>query len=82
MGWTTLPDGTSKLDVRPFLGQMEDQLPHGTAGMRQARILATLRRWQSDAMLDRPSRALARALAMECDALETAALWLARRPHR
>lgn len=71
MGWTTLPDGTAKLDVRSFIERMEGELRRGADEARCARILATLWRWQGDEMLDPSSRARARTLAREFDPPET-----------
>lgn len=71
MGWTTLPDGTAKLDVRLFIEEMEGELRHGADEATRARILAALRRWQEDEMLDAPSRARARLLAREFEPPET-----------
>lgn len=76
MGWTTLPDGTAKIDVRAFIEEMERELRRGTDEMSRDRIIATLCRWQSDAMLDQQSRARARALAMEFDDLELDPVYL------
>ena len=71
MGWTTLPDGTAKLDVRLSIGEMEGELRRRADEATRARILATLRRWQEDEMLDPLSRARAWTLAREFDPPET-----------
>jgi hypothetical protein len=70
MGWTMLPDGSAKLDVRAFIRDMEGELRRGPDAATRARILATLRRWQWDEMLDWPSRARARTLARDLDCVE------------
>jgi hypothetical protein len=76
MGWTTLPDGKAKIDVRGFIAEMERELRGGTDEVNRDRILATLWRWQSDAMLDQPSRARARALAAEFEGLDEDPVYL------
>ena len=76
MGWTTVPDGTARIDVRVFIAEMERELRRGTDETSRDRILATLCRWESDAMLDHPSRAWARALAAEFEGLDEDPVYL------
>jgi hypothetical protein len=80
MAWSTLPDGTAKVNVRPFIARMEGELRGGANEASRARVLATLQRWQWDDMLDEPSRAHARRLAMEFGHLEAVLAPLVRRP--
>ncbi len=63
MTWRILPNGEAKIDVSSFISEMEAELQRGAAPATQAHILAALRRWEQDEMLDEVSRSKARALA-------------------
>ncbi len=63
MAWRVLPNGEAKIDVSAFIAEMEAELQRGTAPATQEQILATLRRWAQDDMLDDGSRSKAQALA-------------------
>jgi hypothetical protein len=65
MAWRILPNGEAKIDVSVFIAAMEAELYRGAAPAMQDQILAALRRWELDDMLDEESRAKARALARQ-----------------
>ncbi len=59
MPWTTLPDGSVKIDVRPYILAMRDLLHNGADPKKRDEILTALQRWVHDAMLNDESRSLA-----------------------
>jgi len=65
MAWSILANGEAKIDVSSFISGMEAELRRGAAPATRAQILAALRRWEQDEMLDEVSRTKARALALE-----------------